>query len=53
MKLFEVVGIIEDAAKIRSVPLYLNDIAIVWWRRSEDIKRETCTINTWKTSPRS
>lgn len=41
-------GILDDDVKIRSVPLYLNDIAMVWWRRRcEDIKRGTYTITTW------
>ncbi|KAF2322832.1 hypothetical protein GH714_031229 [Hevea brasiliensis] len=45
---FEAVGITEDAVKLRTVPLYLGDVATVWWRRRcEDIKKGTCTISTW------
>ncbi|KAF2325760.1 hypothetical protein GH714_036635 [Hevea brasiliensis] len=45
---FEAVGITEDAVKLHTVPLYLGDVATVWWRRhSEDIKKGTCTISTW------
>ncbi|KAF2319762.1 hypothetical protein GH714_018609 [Hevea brasiliensis] len=46
---FETVGITEDAVKLRTVPLYLGDVATVWWRRhSEDIKKGTCTISKWE-----
>ncbi|KAG8611914.1 hypothetical protein MANES_S041516v8 [Manihot esculenta] len=45
---FEAVGILDDEGKIRNVPLYLSDIAMVWWRRRcEDVRRGTCTISTW------
>ncbi|KAG8652724.1 hypothetical protein MANES_06G126602v8 [Manihot esculenta] len=45
---FEAMGILDDDAKIRNMPLFLNDIAMVWWRRRcEDVKRGTCTISTW------
>ncbi|KAF2303677.1 hypothetical protein GH714_021158 [Hevea brasiliensis] len=46
---FEAVGITEDSIKLRTVPLYLSDVAIVWWRRrNEDIKKGTCTISRWE-----
>ncbi|KAF2314862.1 hypothetical protein GH714_036965 [Hevea brasiliensis] len=48
LRYFEAVGITEDAVKLRTVPLYLGDVATVWWRRRcEDIKKGTCTISTW------
>ncbi|KAI5681852.1 hypothetical protein M9H77_03080 [Catharanthus roseus] len=44
---FDVVGIIDDGAKIKSAALYLTDTAMLWWRRrQEDIKRGMCSITT-------
>eukprot|EP00257_Ricinus_communis_P019332 XP_015578290.1 uncharacterized protein LOC107261709 [Ricinus communis] len=46
---FEAVGIVDDTTKVKSVSLYLCDIATVWWRRRcEDVKKGLCTINTWE-----
>ncbi|XP_048228420.1 uncharacterized protein LOC125369605 [Ricinus communis] len=45
---FDAVGIVDDATKVKSISLYLSDIATVWWRRRcEDVKKGLCTINTW------
>ena len=34
---------------IQAVPLYLEDIAMLWWRRRcEDMKKGTFSINTWE-----
>ena len=46
---FNVVRFRDDASKIQAVPLYLEDIATLWWwRRCEDMKKGTCSINTWE-----
>jgi len=46
---FNAVGFRDDASKIQAVPFYLEDIATLWWRRQyEDIKKGTCSINTWE-----
>ncbi|KAI5682535.1 hypothetical protein M9H77_03763 [Catharanthus roseus] len=45
---FDVVGIIDDGAKIKSAALYLTDTAMLWWRRrQEDVKRGMCSITTF------
>ncbi|XP_048235888.1 uncharacterized protein LOC125371304 [Ricinus communis] len=45
---FDAVGIVDGATKVKSVSLYLSDIATIWWRhRCEDVKKGLCTINTW------
>jgi len=46
---FDATGLRDDASKIQVVPLYLEDIATLWWRRRcEDTKKGTCFINTWE-----
>ena len=38
-----------DGNKINITVSYLSDMAILWWRRKEsDIKKGTCTLNTWE-----
>ena len=45
---FDAVGIVDEATKVKSVSLYLSDVATMWWRhRCEDAKRGPCTIDTW------
>ena len=44
---FNAAGFRDDASKIQAVPLYLEGIATLWWRRRcEDMKNDTCSINT-------
>lgn len=46
---FEAAGIRDNAGKLRTIPLFLHDVAILWWRRRcEDAKRGTCTLDTWE-----
>ncbi|CAL1372707.1 unnamed protein product [Linum trigynum] len=46
---FKASGIQEDEVKIRTAPLYLVDVAMVWWRRREaDVERGTCVMVTWE-----
>ena len=46
---FNATGFRDDASKIQVVPLYLKDIATLWWhRRYEDMKKGTCSISTWE-----
>lgn len=45
---FNAAGYRGDASKLQAIPLYLEDIASLWWRkRCEDMKKGTCSINTW------
>ncbi|KAF7807946.1 Transposon Tf2-2 polyprotein [Senna tora] len=45
---FKALGITEDASKIDTTTLYLDDTARMWWRRRQgDVEKGTCTINTW------
>nr|CAN80593.1 hypothetical protein VITISV_040475 [Vitis vinifera] len=45
---FEAIALTDEAAKVRTVTLYLTDNATLWWRRRfADIERGTCTIDTW------
>ena len=38
-----------DVNKINTVVLYLSEMPMLWWRRKEfDIKKGTCTMNTWE-----
>ena len=38
-----------DVNKINTAVLYLTELAILWWKRKEtDIKKGTCTLNTWE-----
>ena len=38
-----------DVNKINTAVLYLSEMAMLWWRRKEsDIKKGTCTMNTWE-----
>ncbi|CAN0847006.1 hypothetical protein LINGRAHAP2_LOCUS4755 [Linum grandiflorum] len=44
---FEASGIQDELAKIRTAPLYLADVAMLWWRRRQgDIARGTCIVET-------
>ncbi|CAN1260507.1 Transposon Ty3-I Gag-Pol polyprotein [Linum perenne] len=45
---FEAAGLRDDTSKVRTAPLYLIDIAILWWRRRQgDVEKGTCIMNTW------
>ncbi|CAN1144671.1 hypothetical protein LINPERPRIM_LOCUS16755 [Linum perenne] len=45
---FEVSGIQDELAKVRTASLYLVDVVMLWWRsRQGDIIRGTCTIESW------
>ncbi|KAF7807841.1 Transposon Tf2-2 polyprotein [Senna tora] len=45
---FKALGITEDASKIDTATLYLDDTSRMWWRRRQwDVEKGTCTINTW------
>ena len=38
-----------DVNKINAVVLYLLEMPMLWWSRKEfDIKKGTCTMNTWE-----
>ena len=40
--------IIRDAAKLRTTPLYLKDLALVWWWRSyDDIRKGSDAVTFW------
>lgn len=40
---------LDDAKKIGKATLYLEDTAMIWWRRRhDDIEKGACTINTWE-----
>ncbi|KAJ9686135.1 hypothetical protein PVL29_015160 [Vitis rotundifolia] len=46
---FEVIALIDEAAKVRTVTLYLTDTATLWWRRRfADMEKGICTIETWE-----
>ncbi|CAL1359540.1 unnamed protein product [Linum trigynum] len=48
-KYFKAYGIQEDEVKLRTAPLYLVDVAMVWWRRREaDVERGTCVMVRWE-----
>ena len=45
---FEAIALTDEATKIRTATLYLTDNATLWWhRRLANIKKVTCTIDTW------
>lgn len=45
---FEAIGMVEEKMKVRTATMFLTDTAMLWWRRrSADMERGTCTINTW------
>ncbi|CAL1360459.1 unnamed protein product [Linum trigynum] len=47
-KYFKASGIQEDEVKLRTAPLYLVDIAMIWWRRREaDVEKGTCVMAIW------
>ena len=38
-----------DENKINTIVLYLSKLSILWWKSKEsDIKKGTCTLNTWE-----
>lgn len=46
---FKSLGITEDAKKIDAATLYLDNTAMVWWRRrSSDIEKGSFVLNTWE-----
>ena len=45
---FEAITLIDETIKVRTLTLYLTDNATLWWRRRfPDIKKMTCTMDTW------
>ena len=45
---FKAIGVADHAKKIECASLYLQDTAMVWWRRRHgDIEKGTCTMDTW------
>ncbi|CAL1389990.1 unnamed protein product [Linum trigynum] len=45
---FKASDIQEDEVKLCTAPLYLVDVAMVWWRRHEaSVERGTCVMVTW------
>ena len=46
---FKAIALTDEAAKVRTVILYLTHIATLWWRRRfVDIEKGICTIETWE-----
>ncbi|GMJ01678.1 hypothetical protein HRI_003837000 [Hibiscus trionum] len=46
---FKAMGIEEDTKKVILAGVYLNEIALMWWRRRcSDVNRGKATIETWK-----
>ena len=44
---FKAITLTDEASKVRTVTLYLNENATLWWRRRfADIEKWTCTIDT-------
>lgn len=45
---FKAFAMTDEALKVDMTSLYLEDTAMVWWRRRQgDIERGTCSISTW------
>ena len=45
---FKAITLMDEATKVHTATLYLNDNATLWWRRRFiDIEKGTCTIDTW------
>ncbi|KAF2314208.1 hypothetical protein GH714_024087 [Hevea brasiliensis] len=45
---FRAIGVMEDSERINYAPLFLVDIALVWWRcRQVDVQKGTCTMTAW------
>ena len=45
---FEAIGLNDEATKVRTATFYLLDNATLWWhRKSVEMERGTCTIDTW------
>ncbi|RVW42675.1 hypothetical protein CK203_103884 [Vitis vinifera] len=45
---FEAIALTDETTKVRTATLYLIDNATLWWhRRLANIKKVTCTIDTW------
>ncbi|CAL1415135.1 unnamed protein product [Linum trigynum] len=41
-------GIRDENTKVKTAPLYLSDVAMLWWRRTQgDINRGTCVMESW------
>lgn len=46
---FAAANIRDDEAKVRCAPTYLDDTAMLWWRRKcRDIERGICRMETWQ-----
>ena len=44
---FEAITLTDEAAKVRTVTLYLTDTTTLWWhRRFADMEKDICTIET-------
>ena len=44
---FEHVDVHNEAANIRTTPMYLTDTAMLWWRRKKaDMQRGVCCIDS-------
>ncbi|VFQ79625.1 unnamed protein product [Cuscuta campestris] len=47
-KYFRALAISEEKRKVDMASLFLEDTAMVWWRRRQgDMEKGTCTIDTW------
>ncbi|CAL1372981.1 unnamed protein product [Linum trigynum] len=45
---FEASGIRDENTKVKTAPLYLSDVAMLWWRRTQgDINKGTCVMESW------
>ena len=48
---FEAIALMDEAAKVRTVTLYLTDTTTLWWRqRFVDMKKDICTIDSYSMS---
>ena len=46
---FEAITLIDEAAKVRTITLYLTDTTTLWWRwRFANMEKDICTIDTWE-----
>ncbi|CAL1360791.1 unnamed protein product [Linum trigynum] len=44
---FEASGIRDENTKVKTAPLYLSDVAMLWWRRTQgDINKGTCVMES-------
>ncbi|CAL1372649.1 unnamed protein product [Linum trigynum] len=45
---FEALGIRDENTKVKTAPLYLSDVAMLWWRRTQgDINKGACVMESW------